>query len=475
MKIHGIILLIFISFPSFCQDYISHNLILSITKGQIQAQYGFPADYDVELYKVLYTTNDIRGELDTASGLLVIPSEFRFPDDETFNVPTIIFHHGTVNSRTDVPSNLEGGFELNVAFASKGYFSLGPDYIGNGESRGFHPYVHADSEASASIDMLKASAELAQALEINLNEKLFLSGYSQGGHASMATHRELETNFDVHGYKVTAAAHLSGPYSIGEVMRDKILSDDEYLFASYIPNTVLSYQEAYGNLYNDLNEVFKPNYIPFIQDFRNGTITLGSLNTLLLNELGSPSIPKNMFLDNVIDSVSNNPNYPMSIALKDNNVYNFAPQAPTRMFYCMADDQVPFENSVLADSVMNALGGLDVDAIDVAPVFDHGQCVVPTLLNTVNFFEDFLTSTKNVQNDLIVELKPNPFFDEIVITIPETQGKSQVVIHTIKGQKIFEKTFDTDSFTINTSSFTNGIYMIKISNGEGRYLEKIIK
>ena len=470
------ILAIFSIYSLNSQKLVDYSFIQSFTKQEIQAQYAFAADYDVELYKVTYTTNDINEKLDTASGLMVLPTEFRNPFNPEIKVPTIIFHHGTVNSPSQVPSNLDGGFELVVAFASKGYYSLGPDYIGNGTSRGFHPYVHADSEASASIDMLKASVELAEEVGLNLNSKLFLSGYSQGGHASMATHKELELNSGVHGYEVTAAAHLSGPYSIGEVMLNKILSDDVYLFASYIPNTILSYQEVYGNLYNDLSEVFKAEYIPPIQKFRDGDITLGELNNALLALLGLPNaIPKKMFIEEVLDSVRSNPNHPLNIALKDNNVYNFPPKAPTRMFYCMADDQVPYQNSLVADSVMNALGGVDVSSKDVAPIFNHGQCVLPTLIATLNFFEDFSTSNVQIENTLNVLLEPNPFKNEIRIQIPEILGESQLEIHQINGEKILTQSFNGNTINVNTQNIPTGIFIIKITNAQKQFVQKIIK
>lgn len=40
--------------------------------------------------------------------------------------------------------------------------------------------------------MLKAAVTFAANAGITLNEKLFITGYSQGGHASMALHRDLE-------------------------------------------------------------------------------------------------------------------------------------------------------------------------------------------------------------------------------------------------------------------------------------------
>ena len=34
-----------------------------------------------------------------------------------------------------------------------------PDYLGMGESPGLHPYVHGESEATATLDMIRAARE----------------------------------------------------------------------------------------------------------------------------------------------------------------------------------------------------------------------------------------------------------------------------------------------------------------------------
>lgn len=140
----------------------------------------------IELYKITYTTVDVFGKPDTASGLIILPSNGKksfFP---------VIYQHGTVDDRNDVPSNVKGGWEAGAVFAGLGYFTILPDYLGLGTSRGYHPYVHAASQSWAASDMLKAAVTFAANAGITLNEKLFITGYSQGGHASMALHRDLE-------------------------------------------------------------------------------------------------------------------------------------------------------------------------------------------------------------------------------------------------------------------------------------------
>ena len=101
-----------------------------------------PVDYDVNFYKLTYTTTDIDGSETVASGAIAVPAT-----NECNVFPMVSYCHGTVLRRFDVPS--EQNFEsfLPTAFAAAGYIALAPDYLGLGEDEGVHPYVHAESQA----------------------------------------------------------------------------------------------------------------------------------------------------------------------------------------------------------------------------------------------------------------------------------------------------------------------------------------
>jgi len=65
-------------------------------------------------------------------------------------------------------------------FVAQGYAVVATDYLGYALSEyPFHPYMHADSEASAVIDSIRAARHAAKALGLALNGKVMLSGYSQ--------------------------------------------------------------------------------------------------------------------------------------------------------------------------------------------------------------------------------------------------------------------------------------------------------
>lgn len=476
---------LFAATATSAQKFISYNYIGSKTKTELNTQFGFPIfQFDVQYYKITYTSKDAAGALDTLSGLVVLPT------DLGKIYPLLVYQHGTSDCKTCVPSRFgtPGGGEgdIGLVFAGMGYIALLPDYVGMGDGRGFHPYVHAATEASAAIDMVRSIPDffVAEADKVPYsNDQLFLTGYSQGGHAAMALHREIETNL-ASTFTVTAAAHLSGPYSVSGVMRNLILSNDVYYYPAYIPNTALSYQTIYGNLYNTLTDVFKPEYANLIEQFYNGSITLGTLNESLIQTLTTQtgaSVARRMLQDNIVEAVENNPLHPINLALKDNDVYDWSPVAPTRIFYCMGDDQVPFMNSIVARDTMTANGAMDLVALDVNPTADHGGCVVPALIQTLGFFggkqdiDDIVNSTAPPAAEAVA-ISPNPVHD--VLNIQNLSTGSTIAIMNGLGQEIWSRrNTDTHKMSIQTNHFPAGIYTIQIitANGQKRAVPIIVQ
>jgi hypothetical protein len=468
-----VFLCIFAGFTSlYGQNVVSVAYQGQRTQALLSSLFGPFIQNGVELWRVTYTTPDVFNQLDTASGLLVVP--FR---DEVTIYPTLVYQHGTVDGPQDVPSNLRGGYELAMVFGGLGYATLAPDFLGAGTARGFHPYVHAASEASAAVDMLRAVRAYAPEMNLLLNDQLFVTGYSQGGHASMALHEVLEQELSEE-FNLTAASHMSGPYSISDVMREVILSEEPYNYVAYLPNTYLSYNYVY-NIYNDIEQIFKPAYVSDIQAFFDGDIGLSVLNNNLIAALvadfGAP-IARNILQDSIL-AILENPalDHPLHQALRDNDTYLWAPQKPTRVMYCMADDQVNYRNSVLADSVMNALGALDLAAIDVNPTANHGGCVTPAVLNTALFFGQFaewVVGTRSETPELAVQVFPNPVQDRLqIMGLKET---SQVLLLNQVGQAVFQTQSEPQQDELLLPSLPAGVYWLKIQNKEGLVVKKII-
>lgn len=452
------------------QALVSYQLKGYVSLPEMTNRYGALMEFDVRQYKITYTTVDLEGRPDTASGLVVLPLL------EGGRLPLLCYQHGTSGSRDDVPSNLRGTYEVAEVFAGLGYFSIAPDYLGLGESRGIHPYVHADSEAWAAVDMLFAAREFAAQQGVELNDQLFITGYSQGGHAAAALHREIQENYTA-DFQVTASAPMSGPYSISGVMRELILSEEAYSYPAYLANTIISYDQVYG-LYDDLNAVLKEPYASMTADFREGRITLGTLNSRVIDSLtaqfGIP-LTKGMLQDSVLENFSTDPAHPLNTVLEDNDVFDWAPAAPTLLLYCEGDDQVPFRNSIVADSVMNARGAMSVRSFNVGSSLDHVQCAEPAITTGALFFSQF-QKLENTPVDEVavspVRVFPNPASD--LLLVEGAPAGAELVLMDASGRTRIRQLVTADRDELPVRHLPPGIYTLRVIDGETGWVERVV-
>lgn len=470
--------------PLFSQNIVEVTLQETLTKEQLSGLFlGFPVNYGVEAYKVLYETMDTDGTIDTASGLMVLP--VKEVADQQF--PFLAYQHGTASSRDGVPSTPDV-FERRLAyyFAGQGYYTTAADYLGLGESRRIiHPYIHAASEASAGIDLVKAAKTFTEENNLPNSGQLFLTGYSQGGHASMAMHEILDDT-PIPGLETAAGSHMSGIYNVSGELAQGSIAAIEYQFPSYIVWILVGYQTVYGNLYTELSEVFNEPYIKDIQGFIDGTVSRGRLNDLLKETLvinHDASIPRFMFTDSFIADLESNEDSPVQIAMRDNDLYNWVPKSPMRMMYCTADDQVSFTNATFTDSVMNAAGAENVLAIDVNTTADHGQCVIPATFQTILFFDEFaerplILSTQNIDPKLQFAVSPNPATDYINLNFNNLQSNSTplgIRLINMNGQVLKSLSINNlQNYRLPLNDISSGLYLMQVQTEKGFWTEKIM-
>jgi hypothetical protein len=385
-----------IALPASAQHLISDSLLFSMTQSQVDSYMvvqGIPANplihvnNGVSLYKIVYSTRNAQDTGNTiASGLLVVPEGVDCP------VPLACYNHGTIADRREVPSRLSYETPIGIILASDGYAMALPDYLGLGDSPGMHPYVHAKSEATATIDMLRASREFAAANGYLLNDQIFLTGYSQGGHACMATHKEMQLHY-AGEFDVTASAPLSGPYDISGAQKDLLTSNDPYPDPSYLPFVMFSYQYVYGNLYTNLSDVIVSPYDSLLPPLFDGFHNTGDINAVM------PNVPKNIIDPLTFVTFGNDPTHPFNVALRDNDTWRgWVPEAPMKIVYCEGDNAVTYHNAIVARDSFLAAGATTVQAISGGAGNDHGGCVTPALISTKLFFDLY----KVVENALSV-------------------------------------------------------------------------
>jgi len=345
------------------------NTIFSANEFPVTAQFG------VNYYKVVYETIDPLGGKTKASGAMFLPLNVGKA------VPLLSYQHGTTTLTNDVASVLNGGEYLaGLVFASAGYAVALPDYLGLGDSPGFHPYVHARSEATASVDMLRATRQFCASNGVALNSQIFLIGYSQGGHATMALHREIE-KYHTNEFTVTASAPMAGPYDMSGVEFNDMLAPRCPPNPYYYPYVLIAYQSVYA-LSPDWSGVFSTPYNSTMPALFNGNIDGSIINTYL------PACNiSNIMSVALLASLQNDPSAPLLQALRDNDVDQWKPMAPMRMYHCAADADVPYANSQVAYSNFLARGASQVQLNDPAPDADHNGCFLPSFLAAKTWFD----------------------------------------------------------------------------------------
>lgn len=338
--------------------------------------------YDVEVYHLVYTTIDILGNHAQASGALVVPV------NPSQALPMLSYQHGTRTITEQVPSrglNVERQVLVGLVFAADGFAAVLPDYLGLGDNPGFHPFTHARTEVSASLDLLRAARHFCSNQGIPLTSELYLTGYSQGGHATMALHREIEsrhlTEFDL-----VASAPMAGAYDLSGIIADLFLSSEPYPRTAFVPYLLMGYNPEY-QFFSDLRAYFVQPYADQLPRLFDGTQGIEEINAEL------PPIPRDIFRPEVAMAIETTPSHPVRLALRDNDVNNWTPRKPMRMYHCEGDEIVPYEISVQTLHAFRDRGAaVDLLTPDNHPSlsFNHDECAQPALLGAREWFLSLL-------------------------------------------------------------------------------------
>jgi len=322
----------------------------------------------IKVFKVVYKTKNIDGKEIQASGAVIYPVK-------TGSLAMISIQHGTIRNDQDAPSYFGNNSEANVAgslFASLGYVIAYPDYIGYGESKSLpHPYEHRASLASASLDMIRASKEFLKEQKITWDERLYIAGYSAGGFATMSLQKKIEeetgSEFNLRASSCGAGAYDKTAfmkYLISTKTTGQVSSNQLYLW------TLLTYDRLYG-LNRPMTQYFKEPYAGLIQTSKDNASVSVSLNTI--------------FTDAFAKGVSDRSDTGFLNAVKDNDVYDWKPKTPTRLYHGDADQLVFYFNSQNAFNAMKARGATNVEIVPLKGK-GHDTAIQDFLLGTYQYF-----------------------------------------------------------------------------------------
>lgn len=437
---------------------IAYELVESWEQSEIQAIYAENAvpsyageiNFGVQGFKVYYLSPNEKDSLVEATAAIFLPDNNGFPS------PILSWQHGTAVSNLAVPSaQIDNQNTIGIISASHGYITLMSDYLGLGEGEGAHNYCHSETEASAVIDLIISGRDFAEEQGMGVGDQVFLMGYSQGGHATMAAVKEIEQNYS-NTISLTASCPMAGPYSMSEAQTTML--DVAYPNPGYFPYVIYSYQRIYGTLYATPDELFKPGY-ELLFELYDGNYSMGQINdsiwSIAENNYGiSPSDfrPIDMIRSEYYSAYEDNTEHPFHLALTDNDLIDFTPQAPMQMIHCNADDNVPYENSVMAYNAFIESGANpeDITLVDGGN-FNHSECAAFSVISAKLWFDSMLTGFESIG----------------MSEVPNTQEKNLLYVFNLLGERVQPK--DKATYTILIYLYDDGSVEKKINIPTSHY------
>jgi poly(3-hydroxybutyrate) depolymerase len=242
------------------------DVLLTARNGQSLRDAAGAAACGIDFHRLEYQTVGAQDEPSAASGVLMVPTGAAPACSGPR--PIVVYAHGTsTDKRYDLAAVTDADnaaftetLMIAAVFAAQGYIVVAPNYVGYDTSTlGYHPYLNADQQSKDMIDALAAARKSLGTVDASATTddgRLYLTGYSQGGHVAMATHRAMQAA----GQTVTASAPMSGPYALLAFL-DRIVFGQVNLGATlFMPMATTGWQKAYGNLYTNASEIYETTY-----------------------------------------------------------------------------------------------------------------------------------------------------------------------------------------------------------------------
>jgi acetyl esterase/lipase len=259
---------------------------------------------------------------------------------------------------------------MGLAWASAGYCVFMPDYVGFGNTKETeHPYLWYPEMFISNIDGLIAAKKFIADNSMKYDNRLFLTGWSQGGGACLSAHKYIQEDYS-NQFSIVASSGLAGPYHFNRFVDDLLSKKDEELNISNIFSWCMYSINKYSGeprstdrlfaypVYDQYSAIFPPSKKP--SEIFNG-----------------------YFLSKIIDKSDTK-----FRALIDKNTFSggWKPVGKVFLHHGDADDVVYYYNSVDAKDGITAAGG---DAtLYTYPGGGHGTELGNYIRNTITDFNN---------------------------------------------------------------------------------------
>jgi len=303
------------------------------------------AQYNVKYYSIDYRSIYM-GEPVNTRGMLFLP-------EGVDSMVLINYTHGTLFPLNidvvinNLPSNYRGestqfidARNFGLSLASNGFAVFMPDYIGFTNSTDKeHPYIYYPELFNAILDGIRAAKNFIASQGFNQDKRVFLSGWSQGAGASLASHKFIESMHSDE-FTVVASSGLAGPYNCEKFLNFVFENKAEtfeylniYSWAVYSMNKFSKLKRPTDQLftypvYDQMSAILVPSKIP-------------------------EQVLNNYFMKRITDKTD----VEMVALIKSNSFHeNWLPLGKVIFHHGDADNIVPYFNSVDAKAGLSAAG-----------------------------------------------------------------------------------------------------------------------
>lgn len=313
-----------------------------------------PTEHGIDLFRLAYRTTTHDGRAVTASGLISLPR----------HAPrvrgVVSWQHGTASLRTAAPSSKDifNGLLPAAVFAGHSYVLLAPDYLGYGVSEELHDYYLRANMAAVVRDFLSAARQVLAHNGFRDPLPLFLAGFSEGGHATLATQQILEWH-PIEGFVLTGSAPIAAAIDLADLGLTRALQGGSKFCSLYIAWLAKTYAKAYAE---PLSSVLDQRWEPLAQQLFDGAHDRDSTVAAL------PAQPRELLNPVFLEAREKGGPHWFLNRLRENSILDWAaPATPVRCYFGNSDNDVGPEQAHLLQRLVQVAGG-DITTVCVGDV-----------------------------------------------------------------------------------------------------------
>jgi hypothetical protein len=228
--------------------------------------------------------------------------------------------------------------------------------------------------------MLHAVNEIDPSLlpGITIKNEYYLMGYSQGGWATMALHKALETKYSEY-FNLAGSVCGAGPYDMTYLLKS-MTGASTYPMPVYIGYIINAYS-AYHQFTNPVTDILSQPYASKLGSLYNGTLDFESINNQL-----TTSIPALINPDFISGFDSNARYLSVREAMSRNSISAYATTKPLLLVHGGSDTQVnPQVTENFYSDMIRAGTSQTIIKKEIFPGLDHSDGVYPAVVSGLAF------------------------------------------------------------------------------------------